>query len=350
METSYAEGDQKWQGPEVWDGRTLARDDDWFMQLTEAEIGELREAVDAVRSTAKPFPEMTLEDFPLPTLHNRLSKLRADITSGKGFAVIRGLPDWEDEDLVRAYWGIGMWFGNPVTQNAAGHLLGHVIDQRAADDSKIRPYQTNKAQPFHSDSCDIVGLLCLRAAKSGGESSIASSAAIRNYLLEHDKPAFQRLHDEFYCDRFGEIPEGKLPFYKVRIFNYVDDKLVVCGMDPDIRAAQRLDEVPDLSRDDLHALDAFQKAGARLSLNMMLKRGDIQLVNNHVVQHARASFDDHESLDRRRYLVRLWLSSPEGRKLPTFMAERWGNIEAGTVRGGIVVPGAIPVVQLDPSK
>ena len=74
--------------------------------------------------------------------------------------------------------------------------------------------------------------------------------------------------------------------------------------------------------------------------------GDIQFVNNHTVVHAREAFEDYQEWDKRRHLLRLWLSSPLGRALPEFMSERWGNIEAGTVRGGIKVAGAMPQVRL----
>ncbi len=231
---------------------------------------------------------------------------------------------------------------------AKAHLLGHVIDQRTVKSGDTRIYQTNQAQPFHSDSCDIVGLLCLRTAKQGGESSIASSAAIHNRLLETAPGALKQLYGEFQCDRYGEIPEGKLPFYPVRVFNNIDQHLVCCGMDPDIRSAQRLEGVQPLTEQQLSALNSFQEAARKLCLRMSLQRGDIQLVNNLIAVHARESFVDHDDINQRRYLIRLWLSAQNGRRLPEFLRERWGSIDVGSVRGGIKVPGAVPVVQLDP--
>ena len=242
---------------------------------------------------------------------------------------------------------MGRWLGDAVPQNAKAHLLGHVIDQRSEVSADTRIYQTSCAQPFHSDSCDIVGLLCLRVARSGGASAIASSAAVHNNLLDEDPQALKTLYGEFQCDRFGEIPVGKKAYYSVHLFNQVDSNFICCGMDPDIRSAQRLEAVATLSKVQLHALEAFQQSAKKLALNMNLQRGDIQLLNNHTVVHAREPFDDHAELDKRRYLIRLWLSSPLGRRLPEFMAERWGNIEVGSIRGGIKVPGAVPIVHFD---
>ena len=82
---------------------------------------------------------------------------------------------------------------------------------------------------------------------------------------------------------------------------------------------------------------------------MMLKRGDIQFVNNHTVVHAREQFRDDQDPELRRYMIRLWLSSKKGRKLPEFLTERWGSIAVGSIRGGIRVPGAKAKVHLNPN-
>lgn len=342
----------RWTGPQVWNGQYIALNNDWIIQLGQHEIEEIEAAVDASIKSGKPIGNLDRSDFPFEEFGKHLLAIKSDIQTGKGFSLIRGLPasQWTDEQLVRAYWGIGTWIGDPVSQNAKAHLLGHVIDQRTSASGNTRIYQTNQAQPFHSDSCDIVGLLCLRTAKHGGESSIASSAAIHNELLDTDPNALKQLYGQFQCDRYGEIPSGKLPFYTVHVFNNIDNQLICCGMDPDIRAAQRLEGVAPLTPAQSNALDKFQKIARKLSLRMSLERGDIQLVNNLVAVHAREEFTDHAAPDQRRYLVRLWLSSSEGRRLPEFLRERWGNIDVGSIRGGIKVPGAVPVVYLDPSQ
>ena len=339
-----------WSGEQVWNAGSFLSEDKWVAQLSDHDIAELDKAVKATIKSNKPIEKLTRSDFAFNRLGQRLAKLKDDVLNGKGFTLLRGLPanHWSDEALVRAYWGIGTWFGDAVSQNANAHLLGHVIDQRASQSGDTRIYQTNRAQPFHSDSCDIVGLLCLRTAKQGGESAIASSAAIHNHLLKHSLDALNQLYGEFMCDRYGEIPEGKLPYYAIKVFNSIDERLVCCGMDPDIRSAQRLDGVQALTNAQLTALNKFQETARSLCLRMSLKRGDIQLVNNLTAVHAREAFVDHQDANQRRYLIRLWLSSKNGRKLPEFLRERWGNIDVGSRRGGILVPGAVPVAHLNP--
>ncbi len=352
-----------WTGHMVWDGRDISAHHNWSFQLGRDDLSDIEYAVKNARKSGKAMEDLSPDDFPFGDFGQKILTLRDEVLTGRGFVLIRGLSNsswasssWPnssrgcDEDLLLAYWGIGKWFGDPVPQNANAHLLGHVIDQRQAPSEETRSYQTNQAQPFHSDSCDIVGLLCLRQAKSGGRSSIASSPAIHNALLHNDPDALDQLYGTYQCDRYGEIPQDKLPYYAVRIFNEINGQFVCCGMDPDIRSAQRLNEVTPLSRQQQHALNSFQAAARKLALSMTLQRGDIQLINNHVIVHSREQFEDHREANLRRYLVRLWLSSPVGRALPSFMAERWGNIEVGTIRGGIRVPGATPVVPLDPDN
>lgn len=339
-----------WEGPEVWTGRDYASDDSWILRLSEPDIDEIGKAVRAGRDRGLRVEDLTRETFPLPRLGDVFARAQSTLLRGRGFIVLRGLPvsAWPLDDLVRAYWGIGRWFGDPVPQNGRGHLLGHVIDLRRDGGPAQRIYQTNRAQPFHSDSCDIVGLLCLRAARSGGESAIASAAAAYNRLRETDPGSLALLCETFHCDRYDEIPEGKAPFYEVRIMNRCEQYLTCCGMDPDIRSAQRLPEVPRLTPQQTRALDALQGVCRDIALKMIFEPGDIQLIHNHVVLHARGAFEDHNDPDERRYLLRLWLSAPNGRPLPAFLGERWGNIQVGTVRGGIYVKGVTPTLSLDP--
>jgi hypothetical protein len=341
---------QRWSGSMVWEGASVGERYSWVIQLSEYDLDIIQIALQKAKLQSKPLAELTAQDFDFKDLGRRFLSINEDLLNGPGFVVLRGLPvdRWSHDELVWAYWAIGAWFGSTVPQNARADLLGHVIDQRMdSSNSATRIYQTNRAQPFHSDSCDIVGLLCLRQAKRGGCSSIASAASIHNKLLDCDRSVLEQLYDEFLCDRYDEIPAGKQAFYPVHIFNRVDEQLVCCGMDPDIRSAQRLGVVRKLSVDQVYALDKFQEIAKSLSLEMMLQPGDIQLVNNLTVVHAREAFDDYSDPAKRRYMVRLWLSSPRGRALPKFLVERWGNLDVGTVRGGIRVPGATPTVNLN---
>ena len=48
--------------------------------------------------------------------------------------------------------------------------------------------------------------------------------------------------------------------------------------------------------------------------------GDIQFVYNHSILHDRTAFIDWEDDNKKRHLLRLWLSLPEDRPLPVAFA------------------------------
>ena len=186
---------RRWTGSMVWDGRELGASENWVFNLDQDDLQQIADAVAISEKSGKTLGDLGRSDFPFSAFGRRLIELRHSILNGLGFALIRGLstyPWTNDEQLVRAYWGMGRWLGDPVPQNAKAHLLGHVIDQRKPQSDETRTYQTNLAQPFHSDSCDTVGLLCLRKARRGGRSAIASSAAIHNALLENSPELRER--------------------------------------------------------------------------------------------------------------------------------------------------------------
>ena len=70
------------------------------------------------------------------------------------------------------------------SQNRKGELLGHVRDTGAdRADRYVRQYLTTQNIPFHCDAADMVGLLCLEKAKSGGLSRIASSVSVAQWII-----------------------------------------------------------------------------------------------------------------------------------------------------------------------
>jgi hypothetical protein len=141
------------------------------------------------RTRHQEIVDIVPQAFDLPTLRPVLHDIRRELLEGRGFVLIRGVPvrEYTLEESARIYWGLGVHIGHARSQNAKGHLLGHVCnlgDQYDAfgNPGKARIYQTRVRQKFHTDSTDIVGLLCLQAAKSGGESSICSSVSIHDEM------------------------------------------------------------------------------------------------------------------------------------------------------------------------
>ncbi len=340
-------------GPAVWYGRDLVGSDEWIYQLSQSDIAEIDEAIEAVGHRQTPVGELVRDDFLLPTLGPALRGIQHEVVSGRGFVLLRNLPvaRYTKREAITAYWGIGLHFGWPISQNAKGHLLGHVTNI-GLDPSNPhhRIYATKVRHLFHTDSCDVVGLLCLQPAKEGGLSSVVSSVTIYNEMLAQRPDLVEVLEQPFVVDRKGEIPAGKRPYYEMPVFNHYAGHLTTIYARDFIEAAQRFEEVPRLRPEQVEAMDLLDALAARddVRLNMTLAQGDIQLLHSHQTLHARTAFEDYAEPERRRHLLRLWLAPPNSRPLPPVFAERYGTIEVGTRRGGIMVPGAKLHVSFDP--
>ena len=334
--------------PAAWRGREMVAQDVWEYRLTEAEVAEVDAAVAAID---RPLIEVDREAFPLPTLGPKLAGLRRELLDGRGFFLLRGLPvrRMSREEAVAAFWGIGAHFGSARSQNAKGHLMGHVKDMGLhSSDPSVRVYQTRERQLFHTDSVDIVALMCLQPARSGGLSSIVSSVAVHNEMAQSRPDLAAELYEPFFVDRRGEVPEGMKPWFTLPVFNRVDGELTTIYTRRYIESARRFEEVPALTPKQVEALDLFDSLcnSDEFRLDMAFEAGDMQFLCNHVILHDRTAFEDWPEPERRRHLLRLWLCPPEGRRLPEAFAARYGSIRAGD-RGGIVVKDAVPVVPLE---
>ena len=330
------------ESPAVWLGRDMAKSDEWIHTLTEDDIGELDAALRQTQRRGLAIIDIGRRDFPLPTLGPVLDELQDQVINGRGFVLIKRIPveRYTDTEAQTIYWGMGTYWGDAVSQNGKGHVLGHVKDLGLPEaDPARRGYQTTLKLRYHTDSCDIVGLMCLAKAKSGGLSSIASSTAIHNEILRRRPDLIEVLRGPFYMDRKCEVPDGKLPYFTTSVINYDGGYMTCFYARGDIDYAQRFDEVPPLNDEQLEALALMDALAEDFSLKMDIEVGDIQLLHNHVILHARTVVEDYPEFERKRHMVRLWLSAPNGRPLPPSFAERYGSIEVGTVRGGIVVPG-----------
>lgn len=294
--------------------------------------------------------ELAPADFPLPLLAPRLAGVTAELLHGRGFVLLRGLPveRWGSRLSAVAFYGLGVHIGAPRTQNAQGHLLGHVRDLGLrSDDPNVRIYQTHERQTFHTDSADIVGLLCLQAAKSGGLSALVSSLTLYNELRARRPDLARRLFAPFATDRRGEVPPGAKPYFAIPVLNWHAGALSAIYQRQYIDSAQRFADAPRLAREDVEALDLFDALtdDPALHLTMTLERGDLQFVHNHTLLHDRTAFEDYPEPARRRHLLRLWLAPSGARPLPPAYAQRYGSVIAGS-RGGVGVADHAAVLPL----
>ena len=340
------------RGPDAWYGSEMSGSSSWVRHLSEGEIREIHLAVGRVEREGLDIAAITREDVPLPGLAPELARMREELLRGRGFVLVRGLPveGRSMKQIAIAFWGIGAHLGEAVSQNAMGHLLGHVKDiGHNPANPEHRLYATRARHRFHTDSCDIVGLFCVRPAKAGGLSSISSSATIHREMRRRRPELAELLSRPIYIDRKGEVPEGKGPYYRMPVFNHHAGCLTTYYARDFFDGAQRHEGVPPVARAQTEAMDLFEHLAARrdIRLDMELRPGDMQFVHNHQIVHSRTEYQDHPEPERKRHLLRLWLSASDGRELPPAYAERYGNIALGTKRGGIMVPGTQPCAPLE---
>jgi hypothetical protein len=338
------------QGPSAWYGPALLPQTDWTYHLSETEIAEIETAVSGLTAAPENLGNISPDDFPLPTFGPRLQSLLGEVLDGRGFVLLRRLPvgRWSYRQTAIAFLGIGSHLGNLRSQNADGHLLGHVKDLgRSSTDPDVRIYQTRERQTFHTDSCDVVGLLCLSTAKSGGLSGLVSSTTIFNEMRRRRPDLARVLFEPIETDRRGEVAEGEKPYFNIPVFNWHAGLLSTIYQRQYIESARRFPAVQPLTPRQVEALDLLDELAndPRLHLMMELRRGDMQFVHNHTVLHDRTAYEDWPEPDRKRHLLRLWLAPRRARPLPAVFAQRFGSVAPGD-RGGVIArsirPPALP--------
>jgi hypothetical protein len=341
------------EGLSAWQGMDFREPGDFTHRLPDAEITEIDAAVQSIAQRGIDHVAIDRHNFELPQLGKQLTMIRDDVLlRGRGFMVIRGVPvqRYSIEEAAAAFIGIGAYLGKPVSQNGKGHILGHVKDLgRSIKDPNARIYQTTHKQTFHTDSVDIVALLCLKTAKAGGLSRIVSSMFLYNKMFRRRPDLAAVLFEPFCFDRRGEVPPGKKGYYETPIFHWHADRLsVFYGNRYYIESAQRFPDAPRLTGKQIEALDLFDALANDPSnyLDIEFKPGDIQFIHNHVILHDRTDYEDWAEPERKRHLLRLWLCPPNGRPLPPVFADRYGSTEIGN-RGGIVPPGVTMITPLE---
>lgn len=340
-------GSSVWYGPEVGASR------EWIRSFSAAELAELDAAMQAVNARGLGIIDIDREAFPLPTLGSVFDGIRHEVLRGRGFILLRGLPveRYSIEETAIVYFGLGAHFGIPLPQNTKGHVLGHVKDLgRHEHDTKARIYQTRARQTFHTDDSDIVGLLCLQPAKTGGLSSIVSGDALYNEVRRRRPDLLPLLFRPYATDWRGETYDGGEGYYDIPVFSWFAGRLSTRYTRRYIDSAQRFDDVAPLIGEELEAIDFFDSLAddPAIHLDMEFRPGDIQLLHNHQVMHDRTEFEDWDEPERKRHLLRLWLNCPDGRPLPENFLWRFHSVEIGSpLRGGTRVPGQVLNVPLE---
>ena len=334
----------------AWHPSDLADTDRWIQHLSEAEIADIDAALRTAQEQGATIPTLTRQSFPLTVLTATLQRVLQRIESDLGLYVLRGLPveRYTKAELRLIYWGIGLYTGTALSQSSKGDFLGDVRNVGdKVDDQNGRGYMSKDLLGFHTDTADVVALLVLRTAKSGGRSMFCSSVALRNEIAATRPDLYAVLQQPFFWSWKGQEPAGELPYYQQPVFTECAGKVSSRWIGTHILAAQELPGVPPLTPVQLEAMTLLNALAnePRFHTEMMFEPGDFQFINNHIVYHARTEFVDWPEPDRRRHLLRMWLAVPNSRRLADSMAAIYGDPQPGTVRGGFPSRAAEPVYE-----
>jgi len=331
-----------------WRGHELAAGNGWLRQLSDTYIDEIDAAIAHAKARGVTMAECRMEDFPLPTFADDLAEMRANLEEGTGVQLYRGFPvgKYGLDDLRLIYWAIGLHLGWAVSQSKRGDMLGDVRDiGTPRDGPQFRGYTSSGELTFHTDACDVTGLFCLRPAKSGGISRIVSAAAVHNEILRIRPDLLEVLYEPYWWSWQGNELPGDPPYYTQPIYGERDGFFASRYTPTHIRSATQSRDTPPLRPEQKEALDLVEAICAKpeFHLEMRFEAGDIQFLNNHLTYHMRTEFADFDEPDRKRHLLRLWLSMPNSRPLPDGFAPFFGDVRGGVVRGGFPGHGDAPV-------
>lgn len=335
------------EGPQVWLGAEMERHRDWIYHLPEAAVAEIDACIARLRARSAVLEDIGPNDFPLTSIASDLARMRREIGQGRGFVLIRGLSPqkYSDDEFGMIFWGFGTHFGQGQPQSWQGERLGHVIDL-SDEEAEPRAYHNGGHIGMHTDSCDIVALLCLRPAISGGASRLASAHAVHNRLLEEAPGQLEHLYDGFHYRSTGADAAGAerpaLTPYKVPVFKRNQGLLDTYYVRGYIRRAIRAGDTV-LSEQQLAALDRLDALAQEpgVFLDMDFQPGDMQFVNNRAIFHGRTDYEDYKEKERRRHLLRLWLKVPEWPAISAVQGthtdeEKWRWLENMRRRRGAV--------------
>jgi hypothetical protein len=325
--------------PADWRGPDIVRSRDWIHDFTAGEIAEIENAFRSAKARGKTLETLTKDAFPLPTVAKVIERARDNLENGTGLYQLRGIniDGYSKDDLRLIYWGLGRHIGTAVSQSKDGDILGDVRNVGVDVNSpQGRGYKSNQRLSFHTDSADVVGLFVLRVAKSGGISMLASSVAVHNEIARTRPDLLEVLYQPFYWSWNQQEPPGAPPYYRQPIFSVHEGKFSCRYIRGQIKNAQRFDEVPRLTAVQNEALDLIDTLANSEQFHFAyeFRPGDLQLLNNHVCFHARTAFEDYPEHDRRRHLLRMWLSVPNSRPLSPAMGTIYQDQRPGVVRGG----------------
>jgi len=310
----------KTTGPQTWDAQTLEADRRWVIDLSDDALDEIDAAGRWILASGRALRDVGAEDLPLEALREELDGASDELDAGRGALLVRSLrvADLAPDEAKAQLWALGTCLGVGVSQNRRGEYVGDVINLTDRIPT-ARPFQNGGELVMHRDPIDAVGLMCVRHAKSGGLSRIASASRIHNQILEERPDLLERLYEGYVYHRLDEDRGTTAVLTPYRIPVFARDaagrlsSFFIPG--PIQRAAKHGAPLDARGRE---AIDFFVEVSKRPGIyyDMNLMPGEVQFLNNRTAYHSRTDYEDYPEWERRRYMLRLWLMMPGWPGLP----------------------------------
>ena len=301
--------------PGAWKVADFRTSADYTIELTASQLRDIERVMRRIKTAGLELGDLQRDHFDWPSVQPTIDEIRREIADGRGFTVLRRLPveEYSKDAIGMIFWGIGTHLGRDLSQSVMGDRLGHVKDF-SREDPLARAYRNKQELSPHTDSADLVGLVCLRQAESGGVSRLTSAVSVHNTMLAENPEALERLYRGYVFHRRGEEQPGEPPHtpYRVPVFSNSEGKVSARYVRTYVEAGEASAGRP-MSAADLAVLDYFEAVTKRpeLMLEFKLQPGEIYFINNYTILHARTAFDDGDAEeDQRRHLLRLWLEAP----------------------------------------
>jgi len=309
-------------GPAAWKGPEIDWKKEGLHVLSAEELQEIDQALAHLKSLGPiDFPEVNPTNFPLDKVAKLMRSLPDRLKNGCGFFMLRGLPRdrYSDDDMAYVYFGLSAYVGKTLTQSYLGDLIGHVVNVSDYE-PKSRGYRKGGGQLMHTDSCDIIGLMCLRTAISGGESRISSAVTVHNYMAQHHPESLRVLEKGLYLKRTDEDGRHATKTFsdqRIKFFNEHNGEFISYLPTGYARLCEKSGQRP-YTQEESDALYRVRKVAAMPEhyLDMGFTDGDIQFLNNRTMVHGRTDYTDAQELHKRRHLLRMWLRIDSWQKMP----------------------------------
>jgi len=307
----------------AWRSADFASERDWITALSKPQIDALNQLAGELPADSADWLEFDLAEAMTAPVVELLTQASAELASGKGFALLRGLDASDAERLHRVFWLIGNGLGRPVMQNARGEVLSIVVDKFAGAERGVdtRGYESNDELRFHCDGGDCIGMSCVRQAPEGGTNGLVSLFAIYNEILnqypEHLE-VLKRGYALYSRKEKGDAEStkslGKVQQRCIPVFAWQDAHM--SGW-LNILLAELAAEVSGqaFSAAEREALACVEGIANQPDMQLTFRQqpGDVLFISNLAVMHRREKYVDAKEVAKKRLLYRMWINLREPR-------------------------------------